>query len=70
MKNSDERILIKIFKLHHRITNIHSYFDGNGRVSRLIMNYTLLQNNYLPIIISNKIKYYDVLEYADLYYDL
>lgn len=68
-ENIDEHILIKIFKLHHKITNIHPYFDGNGRVSRLVMNYTLMQNSYLPIVIRDKVKYYDVLEYADLYYD-
>lgn len=63
----DEHVLFRIFKLKHAITNIHPYFDGNGRVSRLVMQYLLLQNRYIPSIIHDKESYYETLEYADLY---
>lgn len=64
-----EHILLRIFRLHHKITSIHPYFDGNGRVSRLVMYYLLLQNKYLPLVVRDKLRYYDALEYADLYCD-
>ena len=37
-------------KLHERIATIHPFIDGNGRTARLVMNLSLLQNDY-PIII-------------------
>ena len=64
-----EHVLLRIFRLHHKITNIHPYFDGNGRVSRLVMYYLLLQNKFLPLVLRDKLRYYSVLEYSDLYYD-
>lgn len=62
-----EPVLLRIFRLKHTITKIHPYFDGNGRVSRLVMQYLLLQNKYIPLIIHDKEDYYESLEYADLY---
>jgi Fic family protein len=53
--------------LHHKIANIHPFFDGNGRTARLVMNLLLMQYGYpLVIILKNdRKKYYDVLEKAD-----
>lgn len=53
---------------HHELASIHPFKDGNGRVSRLLMNLILLKNQY-PI--SNIRKedrpaYYDALSYADV----
>lgn len=52
--------------LHKRLVFIHPFADGNGRVSRLAMNTTLIQNNYLPTIISPVLRqeYIDTLESA------
>lgn len=36
---------------HARLVSIHPFRDGNGRVSRLVMNTILLQYGYLPISI-------------------
>ena len=36
---------------HARLVSIHPFRDGNGRVSRLVMNTILLQNGYLPVSI-------------------
>ncbi len=41
-------------------------YDGNGRTSRLLLNFELMKNGYIPIIIKNedRAKYYDVLDIA------
>lgn len=53
--------------LHHKIVYIHPFFDGNGRVARLIMNLVLMRQGYpLVMILKNDRKrYYDNLELAD-----
>ncbi|AGC77713.1 Fic/DOC family protein [Nonlabens dokdonensis] len=52
---------------HYKFVCIHPFDDGNGRVSRLIMNYILLKNNYPPIIIksADKENYLTSLQKAD-----
>jgi Fic family protein len=49
---------------HAEFVKIHPFFDGNGRTSRLIMNYQLMANNYLPISIpkERRFEYYSALE--------
>lgn len=52
---------------HAEFVRIYPFVDGNGRTSRIIMNYQLLKNGYLPISISNddRFDYYEALdEYA------
>jgi len=53
--------------LHHKLTNIHPFFDGNGRTARLTMNLLLMQSGYpLVVILKNdRKKYYDALDKAD-----
>jgi len=33
---------------HAELVKIHPFADGNGRTARLIMNYTLMEDGYLP----------------------
>ncbi len=40
--------------MHISFAGIHPFWDGNGRLARLISNIPLLKNGYLPIIIDNK----------------
>lgn len=49
---------------HAEFVRIHPFTDGNGRTSRLIMNYQLMNNGYLPISIKAKdrLEYYNVLD--------
>ena len=49
---------------HAEFVNIHPFPDGNGRTSRLIMNYQLMKHGLLPVSIKNenKIKYFEALE--------
>lgn len=53
--------------LHNHFVNIHPFTDGNGRTSRLIMNWILLRNKFPPVIIevTNKEQYYNAIEAAD-----
>lgn len=52
---------------HLKFVKIHPFRDGNGRISRLLMNFVLLKNGYplLNIFDSEKILYYMVLKKAD-----
>lgn len=52
---------------HHKLVYIHPFFDGNGRVARLVMNLLLMQKNYpLVVVLKNdRKKYYQVLARAD-----
>lgn len=49
---------------HAEFVKIHPFIDGNGRTSRLIMNYQLMVNGFLPISISkeSKLHYFNALE--------
>ncbi|MBC7413196.1 MAG: Fic family protein [Bacteroidia bacterium] len=54
--------------LHYKFVCIHPFDDGNGRVSRLLMNYVLLKHNLPPIVIksTNKKEYLNALNQADV----
>lgn len=54
-------------KFHHKFVLIHPFDDGNGRLSRLMMNYILLRFGYPPIVIKSvdKTKYLNALRLAD-----
>jgi Fic family protein len=50
--------------VHLKFVTIHPFTDGNGRISRLLMNFILKKNNYpmLDIPYANRENYYEVLE--------
>jgi Fic family protein len=59
--------LKKAAYIHHELVRIHPFFDGNGRVARLLTNFYLMTKGY-PIIIVKKEdrkKYYQALNKAD-----
>lgn len=49
---------------HAEFVRIHPFIDGNGRTSRLIMNYQLMGAEFLPVSIAkeNRLDYYNALE--------
>lgn len=53
--------------MHNRFVQIHPFTDGNGRTSRLVMNWILMRNRFPPAIIEarNKERYYSVIEEGD-----
>jgi Fic family protein len=49
---------------HAEFVRIHPFIDRNGRTSRLIMNYQLMFDGFLPVSIAkeNRLEYYNTLE--------
>ena len=72
-ETEEEKIRI-ILEKHIEFERIHPFNDGNGRTGRMIMLYSLLENNLAPIIISKELKPRYILGLAeqdtDLLYDL
>lgn len=54
-------------KLHHDFVLIHPFDDGNGRVARMLVNYVLMHQGFLPIIVPTERKrdYLSALRLAD-----
>ena len=51
-----------VFEAHYLLLSIHSFADGNGRTTRLLMNAILLMTAYSVAIIRE----HDLLAYIDL----
>ncbi|HBN29217.1 MAG TPA: cell filamentation protein Fic [Clostridiaceae bacterium] len=58
--------VVRATLLHGEFVKIHPFIDGNGRTARLLLNFELMRNGYIPIIIKNedRSKYYEVLDIA------
>ncbi len=53
---------------HYRFVRIHPFDDGNGRTTRLLMNYMLIKNGIAPVVIESvdKKNYLTALNKADI----
>ncbi|MGB9342096.1 Fic family protein [Trichococcus sp.] len=65
---TDEEKLESILDTHIQFERIHPFSDGNGRTGRVIMNYSLLQEGFPPLIIEKETKatYIELLAKQDL----
>jgi Fic family protein len=67
--NHDEQdIFKKIARYHIEFERIHPFEDGNGRTGRLLLNYELIKNNILPVVIAkeDRVKYFEFLKNVDI----
>ncbi len=60
-----EAIVPFLAELHHRFIRIHPFDDGNGRVVRLLMNYILIQLEFLPMVLADRNQYIKAIQFAD-----
>jgi Fic family protein len=53
--------------LHNKLVQIHPFSDGNGRISRVVINWILMKNKFpmFYIEVSDKINYYEAVEEGD-----
>ncbi len=58
--------------VHAEFVRVHPFPDGNGRTSRLIMNYILMENDFPPISVSveERFNYYTALDKYGHYGDI
>lgn len=65
---SPSKYIEQITELHHRLTVIHPFGDGNGRTTRAFLNLLLMRRGLLPIYIKveEKEQYRDALAKADM----
>lgn len=75
MRDADKmavsEFVLQVLKVHHRITQIHPFRDGNGRSSRALLNWMLRKRGLPPIYfkLTEKESYYKALESADKHGD-
>lgn len=65
---TEEEQLESILDTHIQLEVIHPFSDGNGRTGRMILNYSLLQQGFPPLIIEKETKatYIELLAKQDL----
>jgi fido (protein-threonine AMPylation protein) len=65
---SHENIIKRIAKLHLDFEYTHPFCDGNGRIGRVINNYLLIREGFVPINIKfiDRKKYYEAFRDFDL----
>ena len=58
-----DNIATRIARLHLQFESIHPFIDGNGRIGRVINNYLLIREGFVPI----NIKFIDRLSYYEAF---
>ncbi len=62
-----DNIARRIARLHLQFENIHPFIDGNGRIGRVINNYLLIREGFVPINIKfiDRASYYQAFKEYD-----
>jgi Fic family protein len=65
--SSHESIIKRIARLHLAFEYTHPFIDGNGRIGRVLNNYLLIREGFVPINIKfiDRAKYYDAFREFD-----
>jgi len=65
--SSHENIIKRIAKLHLDFEHAHPFIDGNGRIGRVLNNYLLVREGFVPINIKfiDRSKYYGAFQEFD-----
>ena len=65
--DSESHIVSKLAKFHLEFEHIHPFCDGNGRIGRVLNNFILLREGYVPINIAftDRIDYYNAFKAYD-----
>jgi len=52
--------------LHGEFVKIHPFVDGNGRTARILLNFSLMKDCFIPVVITKeqRLLYYDALDEA------
>lgn len=60
-------IIKRLARLHLTFEHIHPFIDGNGRIGRVIINYLLVREGYVPVNIKfiDRQKYYEAFSEFD-----
>ena len=60
-------IIKRLSRLHLTFENIHPFVDGNGRMGRVIINYILVREGYVPVNIKfvDRQRYYEAFSEFD-----
>jgi DNA phosphorothioation-dependent restriction protein DptG len=65
--SNHESIIRRIAKFHVTFEYIHPFVDGNGRIGRVLNNYLLIREGFVPVNIKfiDRLKYYEAFKEFD-----
>jgi Fic family protein len=65
--DSTSHVISRVARLHLEFEHIHPFCDGNGRIGRVLNNYVLLKEGYVPIniVFTDRAQYYEAFKEYD-----
>jgi len=67
LSDKNSHIITRLAKFHSEFEHIHPFCDGNGRIGRVLNNFILLREGYVPINIAfaDRAQYYNAFKEYD-----